>query len=96
MARDSFHLDNQNPYLVTTGDTYDISNLCYFKFYDWVYYLHQGELFLHSMCQLGCALGPSKYQGNEMAQYVLQSNGRVVLCCTLKHIPPEERWTKTL
>ena len=37
-----------------------------------------------------------KYHGNEMAQYVLQSNGRVVPRHTLNHIPLEERRTKTV
>ena len=52
-ARYSFLLDVQNPYLVRTGDRYDILNLCPFKFYDWVYYWDQNEGLLESKCHLG-------------------------------------------
>ena len=52
-ARDSLHLDGKNPYLVTTGDTADISNLCLFKFYNWAYYMDWGESILGNELQQG-------------------------------------------
>ena len=95
-AKESFHLDGQNPHLVTTGETVDISNLCRFGFYQWVYYWENKHGFPEQKKRIGRALGPTKYEGNEMAQYVLQSNGVVVPRRTVKAIPPEHLRSQVL
>jgi hypothetical protein len=77
-AKDLFQLQSMNPHLATTGEEGDISNICVFKFYDWCYYWDQKPGFPLQKRRLGRILGPSKNDGNEMAQYVLKSNGSVV------------------
>ncbi|GAX21971.1 hypothetical protein FisN_16Hh038 [Fistulifera solaris] len=77
-ARDRFNLHGQNPYTLVTGDTGDISNLCQFGWYEWVYFRDQKNDFPVSKEILGRVLGPAKGAGNEMAQWVLKANGRVV------------------
>ena len=37
-ARDLFQLQGTNPYTATLGSEGDISNLCQFDWYEWVYY----------------------------------------------------------
>eukprot|EP00957_Ditylum_brightwellii_P050554 3833907-Ditylum_brightwellii.AAC.1 len=44
---------------------------------------------------LGCALGPAKCEGNEMAQWVMRGNGNVVPRQTLKLLKLEELNSKT-
>ena len=77
-ACDTFKLGGVNPHMVTHGQEADISNLCCFKFYEWVYYWDQHENFPEQKGRLGRALGPTKFEGNEMAQYILKDNGEVV------------------
>jgi hypothetical protein len=77
-AKDLFHLQSMNPHLATTGEEGDISNICIFKFYDWCYFWDQKQGFPSQKRILGRILGPSKNDGNEMAQYVLRSNGTIV------------------
>ena len=89
IAKDSLNLDGQNAQIVTTGDVPDISNLCRFGFYQWVYYWDNKHGFPEQKRRIGRALGPSRYEGNSMAQYILQENGRVVPRRTVRAIPPE-------
>ena len=77
-AHDTFKLGGVNPSMVTHGQEADISNLCRFKFYEWVYYWDQKENIPEQKGRLGRTLGPSKFEGNEMAQYILKENGKVV------------------
>ena len=96
-ARDSLALDNQNPTTVTTGDVADISNLGRYDFYEPIYYWENKHQFPMPTLRIGRALGPTKYEGNEMAQYVLDANGRVLLPRRLtKPIPPEHLRTDNL
>ena len=75
--------------MVTTREMADISNLCRFGFYQWVYYWDSKHGFPEQKKRIGRALGPTKYEGNAMAQYILQQNGHVVPRRTVKAIPPE-------
>ena len=78
-ARDSLALANQKPTTVTTGDVADISNLGRYDFYKAIYYWENKHQFPMPTLRIGQALlGPTKYEGNEMAQYVLDANGRVL------------------
>ena len=38
-ARDLFQLQGSNPYTASFGEEGDISNLCQFGWYEWVYFL---------------------------------------------------------
>ena len=77
-ARDTVKLHGSNPHTSLTGEEGDISNLRQFGFYNWCYYCEQGEAFPYSKEILGRVLGPSKGEGNEMAQWILKANGNVV------------------
>ncbi len=94
-ARDRFNLHGQNPYTLVTGDTGDISNLCQFGWYEWVYFRDQKNDFPVSKEILGRVLGPAKGAGNEMAQWVLKANGRVVPRRTVRSLTIAELHSDT-
>jgi len=77
-ARKQFSLHGLNSYTSLTSEEGDISNLCQFSFYDWCYFRDQGVAFPFNKEVLGRVLGPATGQGNEMAQWILKANGRVV------------------
>ena len=61
-----------------------------------VYYWDQKHGFPEQKKRIGRALGPTKYHGNEMAQYILQENGVVVPRRTTRPIPPKHLRAATL
>ena len=63
---------------MVTGEEGDISNLCQFGWYEWVYYREGGSMFPFPKEVLGQCVGPAKGEGNEMAQWILKANGNVV------------------
>ena len=77
-AKDAFNLKGTNAHSATLGDTGDISNICQFKWYEWVYSTDNISSFPSSKEDMGRWLGPAKGEGNEMAQWVLVSTGKVV------------------
>jgi hypothetical protein len=77
-AKDIFKLHGTNAHTALTGDEGDISNLCQYTWYDWCYFREQKEKFPFNREVLGRILGPAKGEGNEMAQWVLKANGKVV------------------
>ena len=77
--RNLFQLEKTSPYQMQFGVQGDISNLCQFDWYDWCYYREEGKnIFPKPKELLGRVLGPSKNEGNEMAQNILNYNGNVV------------------
>ena len=77
-AKQNFKLHGTSPYTATTGDEGDISNLCQYGWYDWCYFCDHGNPFPQPREVLGRVLGPARGEGNEMCQWVLKANGRVV------------------
>ena len=77
-AWDLFQLEGRNAHFSVTGEEGDISNLHQFDWYDWCYYREQKEQFPYNREVLGRVLGPAHGKGNEMAQWILKSNGKVV------------------
>ena len=74
-----FQLQGQNPYMVALCEMGNILNVCQFAWYEWVYFLWQNiAVFPKQKLQLGRCLGPTKNEGNEMCQWVLQKNGQVL------------------
>ena len=63
--------------LATFGSEGDISNICNFGWYKWVYYRDHGN-FPENKQELGHVLGPMQNEGNEMAQGVLNSKAKIV------------------
>ena len=73
-----FHIQGQNPHLATFGEEGEISNVCQFKWYEWAYAM-DGSATLPNQAQFLCqVLGPTKNDGNEMAQWCLKVNGKIV------------------
>ena len=92
-ARDTHKLRGLNPYTVTMGDQGDISNLCNFGWFEWCYYKEDRTprfKYPHALDKLGRCLGPSKNEGNEMAQWVLTQTGSIVPRRTLRRLTPHE------
>ena len=73
-----FKLHGTNPHTALLGEEGDISNISEYGFYDWCVFREQGASFPFSKEVLGRVLGPANGEGNEMAQWILKSNGRVV------------------
>ena len=71
----SFSRPMYNSALFAQGD---ISNICNFGYYEWVYYRDKNESFPADKLKLGRVLGPIPNEGIEMAQAVLTSNGTVI------------------
>ena len=78
VAKDLFQLQGRNPHYHTTGSEGDISNLCQYSFYQWCYYRDGHAGFPLPREVLGRCLGPAKGEGNEMSQWILKANGRVI------------------
>ncbi len=66
-ANNLFQLQGQNPHMATLGEMADISNLCQFGWYEWVYFFQHTVKFPYQEDVLGRCLGPTKDEGNAMA-----------------------------
>ena len=89
-ARDLFQLDGNNAHFDVMGEEGDISNLCRFDWYEWCYFLDQKAGFPLQREILGRVLGPSKGVGNEMSQWILKSNGKIVARRTVRPLTAKE------
>ena len=77
VPRSLFQNNGLTPHAATFGESGDISNICTFAYYEWVYYRDQGN-FPQNKEQLGRVLGPIRNEGNEMAQAVVTHKATVV------------------
>ena len=68
----------------------NISNLCQFVWYEWVYFHQKTAAFTFQKEELGRCIGPIRNGGNNMWQWVLQKNGQVVLRRNLRRLSLEE------
>jgi len=89
-AKNLFQLEGQNPHLATLGEMGDISNLCNFGWYEWCYVRDHKAGFPRNQEVLGRCLGPTKNEGNEMCQWILQMNGHIVPRRSIRRLKPEE------
>ena len=78
------------PTHLTTGDEGDISDLCQYAWYEWCYFRDQTAAFPNNKEVLGRVLGPARGAGNEMAQWILKANGRVVPRTSLRPLKVDE------
>ena len=83
-ASNIFQLQGQNPYMATLNKMGDISNLCQFGWYECVYFRQHTAKFPYQKEVLGRCLGPTKNEGNEMCQWVLQQNRQIAPRRTLR------------
>ena len=94
VPRPLFQTQGQTPYSATFGVQGDISNLCNFGWYEWVYYRDHGS-FPENKEKLGRALGPTTNEGNQMAQAVLVASGKVIPRRTLRKLNKAEIHSET-
>lgn len=93
VPKDLFQTGEMTPYEYQFGTQCDISNLCIFSWYEWCYYQEDSNLFTHMKELLGRALGPSKNEGNEMAQNTLNHKGVVTPRRSVRKLTDKE-WAK--
>ena len=77
-AKDNFKLHGTTRHTATMAEEGDISSLCQFCWYEWCYYHEHTVAFPHNREVLGRVLGPAHGEGNEMAQWALKANEKVV------------------
>ncbi len=89
-AKKLFQLNGTNPHTSTFGTEADISHICQYAWYEWVYYRDATTSFTYQKERLGRCLGPAKNEGNAMAQWILKENGKVVPRRTIRRLTPSE------
>ena len=89
IPRPLFQSNGQSPHECTFGTQGDISKICSFGWYEWVYYRDFGS-FPENKEKLGRVLGPCINEGNEMAQNILTSKGKIIPRRTLRRLRPDE------
>ena len=89
-AKKLFQLNGTNPHTATFGTEADISHICNFGWYEWVYYRTQSAQYPFQKECLGHCLGPARNEGNVMAQWILKENGKVVPWRTLCRLTSNE------
>jgi hypothetical protein len=89
-AKKLFQLNGTNPHTSTFGTEADISHICQYAWYKWVYYRDAKTSFPYQKERLGRCLGPAKNEGNAMAQWILKENGKVMPRRTLRRLTPAE------
>ena len=94
-AKDLFKLQGQTPHFSTFGEEGDISNICQFGWYEWVYYQETTSKSPFPAHVLGHCLGPANNEGNKMTQWVLNQNGKIVPRRTMRRLTPEE-WARKI
>ena len=76
--------------MATLGEMGDISNLCQFGYYEWVYFRQKTPAFQFQKEELVICLGPTKNDVNDMFQWVLQKNGQVVPKRNIRRLRSED------
>ena len=77
-AKNLFQLQGQNYHMATFTDQDEMSNICKFGWYEWVYSRDVSEPFPHLDEVLGRCIGQENNEGKKMSQWVLNINGQVV------------------
>ena len=90
-AHDHYLLKGLTPLGKMTGVPPDISHLCQFAWYEWVYYRDPAIKFPFNPMQLGRCLGASINSGPAMTQFVLKLSGEVSPYLTLRALTSEEK-----
>ena len=89
IPRPLFQAQGKTPTECTLGVSSDISNICHFGWYEFVYYRDFGS-FPENKEKLGRVLGPCKNEGSEMSQSILTNKGTVVTRRTIRKLRAEE------
>ena len=94
IPRPLFQNQGMTPHEATFGQPGDISTICNFGWYQWVYYPTSGS-FPEAKERLGRVLGPCKNEGSEMSQAVLTSKGTIVPRRTLRPLKTAKSTSET-
>ena len=78
VPRPLFQNNGLSPHAATFGSQGDISSICNFGWYEWIYYRDKESSFPENKLKLGRVLGPIPNEGNEMAQAILTSKGTII------------------
>ena len=89
-AKSNFKLHGSNAHTLMMQEEGDISNLCQFAWYEWCYFRDHMAVFPQPKEVLGSILGPARGEGNEMCQWVLKANGKVMLRRTVQPLQTAE------
>ena len=89
-SKDLFQLQGQTPHFATFGEEGDISKICQFGWYEWVYFWETTAKPPFPAHVLGRCLGPAKNEGKKITQWVLIQNGQIVPRRTMLRLTPEE------
>jgi len=92
-AKNLFQLQGQTPHFLTLGQQPDISNICQFKWWEWVYYRDASLGFPHLQETLGRYMGPAKNHGNEMTMWVMNPKGEIIPRTALRRLTPAELYS---
>ena len=90
-ANNMFQLEVQNPHMETLGEMGDISKFFQLSWYAWVHFCQNTDSVPYQKYELGRCMGPTKNEGNEMCEWILQLNVQIVPRRTLRRLRPEER-----
>ena len=94
VPRPLFQCNGLSPHAATFGSQKDISNICSYAWYEWIYYRDDGS-YPENKEKLGRILGPLDNEGNEMAQAILNSNARVITRRTIRRLTTAERHSES-
>jgi hypothetical protein len=78
VAHDLTTLNGHTPETLMTGDTADISSLCEYQWFEWIWHKDEDASYPNDSHVLGRYLGSSKYIGPEMCAHILKPNGRII------------------
>ena len=91
MALDVYKLNGQVPETIMMGETADISFICEFSWYSWVYFNESQVQFPETKVMIGRYLGPTEPEvGSVLTAKILKCNGEVVRRNTFRHLRQEE------
>jgi Reverse transcriptase (RNA-dependent DNA polymerase) len=91
MALDMYKLQGQVPETVMMGQTADISFLCQFKWYEWIYYNDTAVQFPDQKVILGRYLGPTEPEvGSVLTAKILTKSGEIIRRNTLRSLTEQE------
>jgi hypothetical protein len=90
-AKSLFQLHGSNAHTATLHEEADISNIARYGWYEWCFYRDHTAPFPHSREVLGRVLGPARGAGNEMCQWILHANWKVVPCRTDRPLREDEK-----
>jgi hypothetical protein len=90
-ALDIGKLQGQVPETIMMGQTADISFICDFGWYDWVYFNDSPASFPEPKVCLGRYLGPTDPEvGSVLTAKILKENGEIVRRNSYRHLTPDE------